>query len=85
MNIDDTDARARKVQIEVLRGLDETQRFLQAESLTTEMVRLSRAALREEMPGATEQQVLLRWIELVYGKGLAARLAPFASRLGVPA
>jgi len=83
--MDDTDPRARKVQIEVLRGLDETQRILQADSLTVEMVRLSRAALREEMPDATEQQVLLRWIEVVYGKGLAARVAPLAGRLGVPA
>lgn len=84
MHLDDTDAKARRIQIGVLRGLTDAQRLAQAESLTIEMVRLSRAAVREELPHATEQQVLLRWIELVYGKVLADRLRPHAARLGVP-
>lgn len=82
MTRDDTDAEARRIQLQVLRGMTEAQRVAAAEELTKITVHLSRTALREEMPGASESQVLLRWIELVYGKELAARVAPFAERLG---
>ena len=52
------------------------------EELSAMTTFVSRQAIRETMPHASEQQVILRWIELVYGRDLAERVAPFAGRLG---
>lgn len=82
MHLDDTSPEARAVQTECLRRLGEDGRLAMCLELSEMTTFLSRAAIRETMPGATEQQVILRWIELVYGPDLAARVAPFAERLG---
>jgi hypothetical protein len=50
--------------------------------MTNDTIRWSRAALRELMPGAPESAVILRWIELVYGRDLAERVRPLRDRLG---
>jgi hypothetical protein len=80
--IDDTHPEARRIQFECLRRLTDDERLAMMCELTAMTTFLSRRAVRDSMPGATEQQVLLRWIELVYGKELAARVAPLAHRLG---
>ncbi len=85
VTLDDTHPEARRVQFEVLRRLTEGQRAALAVAMTSETLRWSRAAVREQMPGASEQEVILRWIELVYGEELAARVRPMAHRLGAPA
>lgn len=46
-------------------------RFQLMRSLTSTVVDASRRALRETMPGASEQEVLLKWVELHYGRDLA--------------
>jgi len=84
MMLDDTHPEARAVQIELLRRMSIEQRIAMADELSKMTTFLSRQAIREVMPGATEQQVILRWIELVYGKELAGRVAPLAHRLGQP-
>ncbi len=45
------------------------------------MFAASREAIRRTMPGASESPVILKWIEVTYGKELAERVAPFADRL----
>lgn len=58
------------------------QRIAMVDELSAMTTHLSRQAVRAAMPGATEQQVILRWIELVYGRQLAERVAPLQHRLG---
>jgi hypothetical protein len=84
MVLDDTHFEARAVQIERLRRMSIGERIAMADELSAMTTHLSRQAIREVMPEATEAQVILRWIELVYGKELAARIAPLAHRLGQP-
>ena len=82
MPLDDTHPDARRVQLERLRQMSEAQRLAMADELSAMTTWLSRQAIRETMPGATEHQVILRWIELTYGEKLAAQVAPMAHRLG---
>jgi hypothetical protein len=67
----DTSPDASRVQVELLRRAGETRRFALCRSLTETVVALSRRALREQLPDATEQEVLLRWVALQYGEALA--------------
>lgn len=81
---DDTHPRTRDVQIALLRAMSPERRSEMARRLTRATIARSRRVLRETMPGATEGDVLLRWIEVTYGSELAARLRPFRARLGIP-
>lgn len=81
---DDTDPEARRVQAEILRAMPPERRAAQAIAMSIDTTRWSRAAVRELMPGATEGEVILRWIELVYGRDLAERVRPLQARLGKP-
>jgi hypothetical protein len=67
----DTSPEADRVQMELLRRAGETRRFGLCRSLTEMVVALSRRALRAQMPGASEQEILLRWVALQYGEPLA--------------
>jgi len=67
----DTSPDADRVQLELLRRAGETRRFALCRSLTGSVVALSRRALREQMPGAAERDVLIRWVALNYGETLA--------------
>jgi hypothetical protein len=82
--LDDTHPAIRRAQDALLRTMTPAQRFAMLEDLTDATIRWSRDALRAQMPEAPESQVILRWIELVYGKEMAARVAPLADRLGAP-
>ena len=84
MAIDDTDPTVRRLQIESLRRMTMAQRHAITEDLTATVVQLSRDAIAARMPGASRGDVMLRWIELVYGEKLAAQVAPLAHRLGRP-
>jgi hypothetical protein len=67
----DTDLAAERVQIALLRKATEARRFALCRSLTQTVVDLSRRAMRESMPDASEREVLLRWVALNYGDALA--------------
>ena len=71
----DTDADAERVQLELLRAATPAQRAALAVALTSTTVELSRRALRRGAPGASEEDVGLRFVELNYGPELAAALA----------
>jgi hypothetical protein len=43
-------------------------------SLSQTVLELSRQALRERMPGVSEQEIRLRWLALTHGADLAARV-----------
>ena len=71
----DTSADADRVQVELLRRATVARRFQLCQSLTATVVDASRRALRERMPGASDAEVLLRWVELNYGAALARGVA----------
>jgi hypothetical protein len=80
--VDDTHPQVRRAQFERLRQMTIDQRIAMAEDLSDMTTHLSRQAIREAMPDASEQHVILRWIELVYGHEIAERVAPLVHRLG---
>jgi hypothetical protein len=73
----DTDPDAEAVQIELLRRAGPTRRAAMALSLSAQVIGLARRAIRDSMPGATEEEVALRFVELHYGRELAAELRTF--------
>jgi len=81
--MDDTHPTIRRAQEALLRAMTPAQRFAMVEDLTDATIRWSRDSLRAQMPGVPESLVILRWVELVYGKELAARVASIADRLGL--
>jgi hypothetical protein len=80
---DTTDAAAR-LQIELLRAAGPARRAALARSLSRTVIDLSRRALRERMPGASERELLLRWVALEYGAELARRVDAYLKELPVP-
>ena len=70
----DTDAEAEKVQIDLLRAAGVGRRAGMALSLSGLVIGLARRAIRRSLPGATEQEVGLRFVELHYGGELAPEL-----------
>ncbi len=67
----DTDPEAERVQLELLRRATPARRWAMALSLTQTVLELSRNGLRRAMPGASEEDVRLRFVELNYGRELA--------------
>lgn len=82
--LDDPSTTVRRLQAECLRRMTVAERHAITEDLTATVVALSRRAIAARMPGASRGAVMLRWIEPVYGKELAMRVAPLQERLGVP-
>jgi hypothetical protein len=70
----DTVPRMAAAQVALLRKATPAQRFSRARSLSQTTIQLSRRALRRTMPGASEQEVLLAFVALHYGKQWAERL-----------
>jgi hypothetical protein len=69
----DTDPEAARVQIELLRRAGVAGRVHLACSLSRTVVELSRRAIRQAHPGATEEELEALVIELHYGPPLAAQ------------
>ena len=62
--MNDTSPQAQAVMDELLRAASPARRASMAFALTEATIRWSRNAVRESMPGASEQEVLLRWVRL---------------------
>lgn len=73
----DTDPEAERVQIELLRRAGPARRAAMALDLSAMVIELARRAIRRNMPGASEQEVGVRFVELHYGRDLAAELRRF--------
>jgi hypothetical protein len=83
--VNDTHPAAEAVQLDLLRRAGVTRRATIALRLSQDVVERSRRALRNAMPGATEADVRLRWVELWYGAELAGRIQTYlASRRSGP-
>lgn len=67
----DTDPDAEAVQLELLRRAGPTRRAQMALELSAQVISLAREAYRRQMPGASETEIGLRFVELNYGQDLA--------------
>jgi len=74
MALTDTDPEAERVQLELLRQATPGRRVALALSLSRSVIELSRRGIAARMPGATDQEVGLRFVALHYGEGLALEL-----------
>ena len=72
---EDTHPAAASVQLDLLRRAPVHARARVMRSLSTMVIELSRRALRDRMPGASDSAVAIRWLELHYGEDIAARVA----------
>jgi hypothetical protein len=80
--MNDTSPQAQAVMDALLRAASPGRGAAMAFALTEATVRWSRNAVRESMPGASEQEVLLRWVRLTYGAEIEARLRRDGRKLG---
>lgn len=76
------DDRAARRQIELLRAADPTRRFARARSLSASVIGLSRQAIRNRTPDASEREVLLRFVEVHYGKHLGDQVRAYLAKRG---
>lgn len=67
----DTSSEAEAVQLELIRHMQPAQRLAKALSLSCEMIRLSKAAIRRRWPELSEDEVRIKFIEMHYGTELA--------------
>ena len=75
----DTLPGAAAVQLGLLRGASLERRAALARSLSVTTIDLSRQALRQLMPTATERDVLDSWVSSNYGADLARRIQVYLS------
>ena len=73
----DTDPEADRVQLELLRSATPARRAGLALSLTATVVGLARRALADQDPGASDEEIGLRFVHLHYGREIGAGLAAF--------
>jgi len=71
----DTDPDAAAIQLEMLRRAGPERRLSLALSLSRSVIELARAGLQGQRPGASPEEIAVRFVELHYGADLAAGLA----------
>jgi hypothetical protein len=76
----DTHPKAAEAQLALLRRATVARRFQLTRALTEWTIQLARRGLRDAMPGASELELSLRFIELHYGAQLAARVAAYLAK-----
>jgi len=75
--LDDTHPRIRAVMTRLMAAMTPAERFAMAAEMTDFAIDQSLAALAAVMPGATQQEIHLRWCELHYGRELTDRLRAY--------
>jgi len=78
--LSDTSPDAARVQLELLRGATLARRYEAARALTATTIGLALEAIRAAMPGASEDEIRVRFVEIHHGRELAERLAEFLAR-----
>jgi hypothetical protein len=68
----DTSADAERVQTALLRDSSIAQRLAICWSLSASVIGAARSALARSLPGASRREIDLRFVEVHYGKDLAA-------------
>jgi hypothetical protein len=70
----DTHPSAEAVQLDLMRRAGPTRRAALAIRLSSSMIRASRRAVARRHPELDERGVMLRWVELHYGRPIAEAL-----------
>ena len=70
----DTSSEAEAVQLELIRRMQPSQRLAKALSLSCEVIRLSKAAIRRRYPEFSVDEVRIKFIEMNYGAELARKV-----------
>lgn len=70
----DTDPQSERVQLELLRAASPARKFELSQSMTSDVLRLQRSALRALHPEVDEQEIAFLAVTLNYGEDLAARV-----------
>jgi len=73
----DTDVEAERVQLELLRNATPGERAALAMSMSATVISLTHRALQTQDPDASDEEIKLRFVELNYGRELAAELVAF--------
>jgi hypothetical protein len=73
----DTHPDAERTQRDLLRRASAAERISLMRSLSTSLLWASRQSLREAHPEWSERELGIRWVELQYGRTLAAELRDF--------
>lgn len=77
MGLDDTHPRVRAVILERIRATSYAERFAMMSDMTDFVCDQSMAAIAATMPGASRDEVGLRFCEVHYGKEVADRVRAF--------
>jgi hypothetical protein len=75
----DTDPDTARVHLDLLRSATPEQRLRLAFSLSRTIMNLSRGGLARTLPGASEEEVRLRFVALHYGARLADEVRAYLS------
>ena len=67
----DTSSEAHAVQLDLIRRMAPEERFRKAHAMSCRCRKMARDAIRRRYPGISEDELRLRFIELVYGRDLA--------------
>jgi hypothetical protein len=76
----DTQPKAEKVLISLLRDANAAEKFAQIRSLSQTVMQLSRRAITRTNRDLDEEQINLRFLSLHYGKDLAERVEKYLHR-----
>jgi hypothetical protein len=76
-SLSDTDSRAARVQVDLLRNAPVAKRIHLACSLTRTAILLSRRAIGRANPDLVERDISLLFVELHYGKHLAQEMRDY--------
>ena len=78
--LSDTPPDIQRLQIESARQRSPSEKIAQVRRMTDFVVRLSRRAIARANPGLSPEEVDLRWVEINYGRRLAAELRAYRRR-----
>ena len=81
MPLDDTNPDSHRVHGDVLRRLTGAQRIQAASDLTLLAYQVTRAGLRDRLPGASEEQLDAEHYRLVFGADLAGKVLEYRRRV----
>ncbi|HEX5050740.1 MAG TPA: hypothetical protein VFZ65_03110 [Planctomycetota bacterium] len=80
--VDDTSPKVQALVANMLAALSPARRMAMVRDLTSATIGWSRRAVRDAMPDASQQEVLLRWVAVTYGDDIADRLRTEGRPLG---
>jgi hypothetical protein len=76
----DTSRDAQRVQLELIRGMEPSERVVRTLRWSSQLLCLAKDAIRRRHPEFTDEQVGIKFVELHYGANLAEELRSHLAR-----